>query len=176
MLGKSWTALFFQWFVVPECSKSKLAEAAGAEVGNSREMKNGTPLWGEAHLQVKISKNTSGSDQVWKLRCRKMARCCGGKHICKWKYPKTPQVRTRFGSYDVEKWHAAVARSTFARENAQNTSGSEQFFKFRSRKIARCCGAKHICKSKREKIHGHGPLFELPMLKSGTPLWGEAHL
>ena len=31
-----------------------------------------------------------------------------------------------------EKWHAAVARSTFAIQNVQNTSGSEQFWKFGS--------------------------------------------
>ena len=47
-----------------------------------------------------------------------------------------------------EKWHAAVARSTFAGENGQNTSGLEQFVKFRCPKMARRCGAKHVCKSK----------------------------
>ena len=29
-----------------------------------------------------------------------------------------------------EKWHAAVARSTFSSENVQNTSGAEHFWKF----------------------------------------------
>ena len=34
---------------------------------------------------------------------------------------KTHQGRTTFGSWDVEKWHATVARSAFASQNVQNT-------------------------------------------------------
>ena len=33
---------------------------------------------------------------------------------------KTPRLRSTFGSGDVEKWHAAVARSTFASQNVKN--------------------------------------------------------
>ena len=106
--------------------------------------KNGTRLWREAHLQVKMQ--------------------------------KTPQSRTYFGSSDVQKWHAAVARSTFASENVQNTSWSDHFLKFRCRKMARGCGAKHICKSKCGKTDGYGPLFGGLMPKNCTPLWREAHL
>ena len=36
------------------CSKSKLGKAAGAEVAVQQSKKNGTPLWREAHLQVKM--------------------------------------------------------------------------------------------------------------------------
>ena len=75
-----------------------------------------TPLWREAHLEVKMC--------------------------------KTLQCRTTFGSCDVEKVHAVVARSTFGGQNAQNTSVSDDFWKFRSRKSARRCGAKHIWKLK----------------------------
>ena len=46
-----------------------------------------TPLWREAHFQVKMY--------------------------------KTPQLRTTFGSCDVEKVHAVVARSTFRSQNVQ---------------------------------------------------------
>ena len=42
-----------------------------------------TPLWREAHFEVKSVKNTSASDHFWKLRCRKSARRCGAKHISK---------------------------------------------------------------------------------------------
>ena len=106
--------------------------------------KNGTRLWREAHLQVKMY--------------------------------KTPHCRSHFGSSDVQKWHAAVARSTFASQNVQNTSLSEPFWKFRCSKMARGCGAKHICKSKCAKHHMFGPLFEVPMFENRTPLWREAHL
>ena len=40
-------------------------------------------------------------------------------------------VRTIFGSSDVEKVHAVVARSTFRSQNVQNTRGSDHFWSFR---------------------------------------------
>ena len=57
---------------------------------------------------------------------------------------KTHQVRTTFGSWDVEKVHAVVARSTFPSQNVQNTSASDHFWKLRCQKSARRCGAKHF--------------------------------
>ena len=106
-------------------------------------MKNCTPLWREAHFQVK-------------------------------RY-KTPQRRTTFGSCDVEKVHAVVARSTFPSQNVQSTSASDDFWKLRCRKSARRCGAKHISKSKCTKHRSFGPLLEVEMSKKCTPLWREAH-
>ena len=75
-----------------------------------------TPLWREAHFQVKMY--------------------------------KTPHVRATFGGSDVEKVHAVVARSTFRSQNVKNTRVSDHFWRFRCRKSARRCGAKHISKSK----------------------------
>ena len=135
-------------------------------------MKNCTPLWCEAHFEVKSVKN-------WRSR-------------------------TTFGSCDVEKVHAVVARSTFPSQNVQNTSASDHFWKLRCRKSARrcgakhtenvqntrgsdhfwksrCpksarrCGAKHISKSKCTKHTILGPLLEVEMSKKCTPLWREAH-
>ena len=107
------------------------------------EMKNCTPLWREAHFQVKRYKTHHG--------------------------------RTTFGSWDVEKVHAVVARSTFRSENVQNTPWSDHFWKLRCRKSARRCGAKHISKSKCTKHTSVGPLLEVEMSKKCTPLWREAH-
>ena len=42
---------------------------------------------------------------------------------------KTPQLRTAFGSWDVEKVHAVVARSTFPSKNAQNTPCTDHFWR-----------------------------------------------
>ena len=42
-----------------------------------------TPLWREAHFEVKMYKTPAVSDHFWKLRCRKSARRCGAKHISK---------------------------------------------------------------------------------------------
>ena len=90
-----------------------------------------TPLWREAHFQVKML--------------------------------KTPGVRTTFGSWDVQKVHAVVARSTFPSQNVQNTLCSDHFWKLRCRKSARRCGAKHISKWKCTKHQGFGPLLEAQM-------------
>ena len=91
------------------------------------------------------------------------------------KMDKTLEERTTFGSWDVEKVHAVVARSTFWSQNVQNTPMSDHFWKFRCRKSARRCGAKHILKSKWTKHTNVGPLLEVPMSKKCTPLWREAH-
>ena len=88
---------------------------------------------------------------------------------------KTHQLRTTFGSWDVEKVHAVVARSTFPSQNAQSTPGSDHFWQLRCRKSARRCGAKHIWKSKCTKHTSFGPLLEVEMSKKCTPLWREAH-
>ena len=88
---------------------------------------------------------------------------------------KTHHGRTTFGSWDVEKVHAVVARSIFRSQNVQNTRGSDHFWKSRCWKSARRCGAKHILKSKVLKTGGLGPLLEVEMSKKCTPLWREAH-
>ena len=83
--------------------------------------------------------------------------------------------RTTFGSCDVKKVHAVMARSTFPSQNVQNTSASDHFWKLRCRKSARRCGAKHISKSKCTKHTMYGPFLEVQMSKKCTPLWREAH-
>ena len=55
-----------------------------------------TPLWREAHFEVKMD--------------------------------KTHHARTTFASWDVEKVHGVVARSTFRSEHVQNTRGSDPTF------------------------------------------------
>ena len=85
-------------------------------------------------------------------------------------------VRSTFGSWDVEKARAIVARSTFASQNAKNTTCSEHFWKLRCRKSARRCGEKHIWKWKVLKTVTFGALLEVEMLKNCTTLWREAHL
>ena len=86
---------------------------------------------------------------------------------------KTPQHRSTLGSWDVEKVHGVVARSTFRSQNVKNTRGSDHFWKLRCRKSARRCGAKHISKSKCTKHTRSGPLLEVEMSKKCTPLWSE---
>ena len=94
-VGKSQNTVFFQWFVAPEGRKvGSLKRRVRSQLATG-EMKHCTPLWREAHLEVKSVKN-------WRSR-------------------------STFGSWDVEKVHGVVARSTFSSQNVQNTRGSDHF-------------------------------------------------
>ena len=67
-------------------SKSRLAKAAGAESPAQMRMKNCTPLWREAHFQVKMiqnAQNIPGSDHFWKLGCGKWHAAVARKNIFK---------------------------------------------------------------------------------------------
>ena len=57
-----------------------------------------------------------------------------------------------------------------------NTPTTDHFWKLWCRKSARCCGAKHISKSKCRKHTMLGPLLEVDMSKNRTLWWREAHL
>ena len=115
-VGKSRKTVFFQWFGAPEGRKVGALKRRVRSQLARWEMKNCTPLWREAHFQVKMYKT----------------------HHC----------RTTFGSCNVEKVYAVVARSTFPSQNVQSTPGADHFWQLRCRKSARRCGAKHISKSK----------------------------
>ena len=73
------------------------------------------------------------------------------------------------GQMRDEKLHAVVARSTFRRQNVQNTPFSDRFWKLRCRESAHRCGVKHISKSKCTKHTRFGPLLEVEMSKKCTP-------
>ena len=60
---------------------------------------------------------------------------------------KTHQGRTTFGSWDVEKVHAVVARSTFRSQNARNTTCLRHFWRFRCRFAWQAQGIVHLVKS-----------------------------
>ena len=90
---------------------------------------------------------------------------------------KTPHVRNTFGSWDVEKVHAVVARSTCRSQNVQNTPCSDHFWKLML-KSARSCGAKQISKSKCTKHHMPGPLLDVQMSLrvAGARDWGHCSI
>ena len=71
---------------------------------------------------------------------------------------KTRQRRTRkFWKLRCQQLCAAVARSTSAGQNVQSTPSPDRFLKLGCGKMARRCGAKHICKAKckKMKVAGH---------------------
>ena len=157
-----------------------------------------TPLWREAHFQVKMYKThhgrtTFGSCDVEKVHAV-VARSTFPSQNVQTHHSRTTfgssdlekvhavvaqstfPSRTTFGSSDLEKVHAVVVRSTFSSQNVQNTPWSDHFWKLRCRKSARRCGAKHISKSKCTKHTILGPLLEVQISKKCTPSWREAHL
>ena len=176
-VGKSRTTVFFQWFVAEGRKVGSLKRRVRSQLARW-EMKNCMPLVARSTLASQNVQHTWCSDHFSKLRCRKSARRCGAKHICKskctkhlvlgpllevemskkctplWreahfqvKMYKTPQHRTTFGSYDVEKVHAVVARSTFPKENVQNTPCTDHFWTFRCRFAWQAQGIVHLVKS-----------------------------
>ena len=60
---------------------------------------------------------------------------------------KAHHGRTTFGSCDVEKVHAVVARSTFPSQNVQNTPCTDHFWRFRSRFAWQAQGIVDLVKS-----------------------------
>ena len=143
-VGKSWNTVFFQWFVAQEGRKvGSLKRRVRSQLATGA-MKNCTPLWREAHFQVKRYqapqvRTTFGSWDVEKVRAVVARSTFPSQNVTNhtmvgpllevamskkctplWreahfevKMYKTPQLRTTFGSWDVEKVHAVVARSTF---------------------------------------------------------------
>ena len=173
-VGKSRNSCVFPMIWGSGGSKSRLAKAAGAEpAGQMRDeqlhavvarstfpsqnvrcgpllavkmSKKCTQLWREAHLQVKMRKKYIRCGPLLAVDMSKKCTPLWREAHLEVKMHKTHQVRTTFGSSDVEKVHTVVARSTFRSENVQNTTCSRHFWKFQCGKSARRCGAKHMSK------------------------------
>ena len=176
-VGKSRNTVFFQWFGAPE----------GRKVSSlKRRVHSRTIFW---ELRCRKSTHRCGAKHISKSKCTKhtivgplleveMSKKCTPlwrEARFEIKVCKKHHSRTTFGSWDVEKVHAVVARSTFRSENVQNTTCSRHFWKFRCGKSAHRCGAKHISKWKCTKHYMFAPLLEDQMSKKCTPLWHEAH-
>ena len=122
-----------------------------------------TPLWREAHWKLRCRKSARrcGAKHISKWKCTKhtMLRPLLEVEMSKqctplWreaqfevKMYKAHHVRTAFGSWDVEKVHAVVARSTFPSQNVQNTPCTDHFWRFRSRFAWQAQGTVDLVKS-----------------------------
>ena len=117
-------------------STSRLAKAASAEpCGQMRDAKL------HAAVAQKCAKHISKSKCTKHLSFRALVEAAMSKKCTPlWreahfevKTYKTHYVRTTFGSWDVEKVHALVARSTFRSQNVKSTTCSDHFWMFRCR-------------------------------------------
>ena len=86
-----------------------------------------TPLWREAHFEVKMYKTphvraTFGGSDVEKVHAVVARSTFRSQNV---------QNTTCSGGSGVEKVHAVMARSTFRSQNVKNTWGSDHFWRFR---------------------------------------------
>ena len=87
-------------------------------------------------LYVTVAKSTFGSENVkqtegpgalFEVEMSKNCTPLWRKAHLEVKMYKTPHSESTFGSSDVEKLHAAVAKSTFGSQNAQNMTCLDHF-------------------------------------------------
>ena len=111
-------------------SKSRLAKAAGAEPSGQMRWKIAR-LCGAKHIsKSKRTKHTRSAPLLEVEMSKKRTPLWREAHFEVNMY-KTHQARTTFGSCDVEKMHAVVARSKFRSQNVQNTPHTDHFWRFR---------------------------------------------
>ena len=127
-------------------------------------MKNCTPLWREAHFQVKIYKTPHVRTTFEVPMLKKCTPLWREAHF-QVKMYKTHHVRTTFWSQDVKYLHAISARSTFQSQNVKRLTVSDHFLKSGCGKFARRCSEKHISTSKCAKHLRFETLLEVPMSK-----------
>ena len=154
-VGRSRNTIFLHWFEAPE----------GRNVGSLKrrlrshlarwEMRNWTPLWREAHFEVKMYKTHQVRTTFGSCDVGKSARRCGVKHISKSKCAKHtmlgPLCKLR-----CRKVYAIVAPSKFRSQNVQNTTCSRHFWTFRCRFVWQAQGIVHLLKvSKKVRVLWH---------------------
>ena len=116
----------FQWLVAAEGRKvGSLKRRVRSHLGRW-EMKNCTPLWREAHLQVKKLK-TSHVRRLLEVEMSKKRTLLWREAHFQVKMYKAHQLWNTFWSWHVGKVRAVLARSTFRSQNVQSTSVSDRF-------------------------------------------------
>ena len=144
-VGKSRNTVFFQWFVAPE----------GRKVGSLKRRVRSWPdeRWkiarrcGAKHIsKSKCTKHTSSGPLLEVAMSRKCTLLRGDAHF-EVKMHKAHHARNTFGSWDVQKVHAVVARSTFRSQNVESTTCSRYFWTFRCRFAWQAQGIVHLANS-----------------------------
>ena len=87
-----------------------------------------TPFCGAKYIWKSKVLKIGGLGALLEVKMSKKCTAVGRKVHFEVKMLKTPGVRTTFGSSNVEKVYAVVARRTFKSKNLQNTRGSDHFY------------------------------------------------
>ena len=174
-VGKSRNTVFSQWFGAPEGRKvGSLKRRVRSQLARW-EMKSCTPLWREAHFQVKMYKTpqrrtTLGSCDVEKVHAVVARSTFGSQNV-----KKKKRGSDHFWKLRCRKSARRCGAKHISKSKCAKHTSSGPLWQLRCRKSARRCGAKHISKSKCTKHTILGPLLEVEMLKKCTPLWREGH-
>ena len=111
-VGKSRFTMFFQWFVAPEGQKVGSLKRRPRSHLARWEMKSCTPHCGAKHVSKSKVLKTDGLRPLLEIEMLKKCALFCRERISKSNVQDTA-TSDRFGSWDVEKVHAVVARSTF---------------------------------------------------------------
>ena len=149
-------------------SKSRLAKAAGAEpCGHMRDEKLhaivASSTFPSQNVQSTPTSDNFGSTPLWHEA-----------HFQAKMY-KTHQGRSTFGSWDVEKVRAIVARSTFPSKMYKTHQGRSTFGSWDVEKVRAVVARSTFPNQKVHKNTRVGALLEVEMSKKCAPLWHEAH-
>ena len=116
-------------------------------------MKNCTPLWREAHFEVKM---LSRHHRFGPLLEVEMSKKCT-PFVARSTFPSQNVQNTLFSDHcwklRCRKSRCGAKHISNSKCTVQNTPGSDHFWKLRCRKSAHRCGAKHISKVKMYKAH-----------------------
>ena len=105
-----------------------------------------TPLWREHIWKSKCTKHLIFGRLLEVEMSKKCTPLWREKHL-KFKMHKTREFRHTFGSWDLEKIHAVVVRSTFRSQKYKNFRGTRHFWAFRCRFVWQAQGIVHLVKS-----------------------------
>ena len=185
-------------------SKSRLAKAAGAEPAGQMRDERLHAVVARSTFPSQNVQNTTASDHFWKLRCRKSARRCGGKHILKSKCTKNTPCSDHFWKLRCPKtlWREVILMSKCTKHTRSGPLLAvamskkctplwrEAHFEVKRYKAHHCRTTFGSCDV--EKVHAvvvrstlpsqnvqNTPLsdhfWKLRCRKSERPLWREAH-
>ena len=144
MLEKSRNAVFFQWFVCRGTRKIALLKRRAWSHAVRGEIKNCTPLWREAHFQVKRCKTRHLRSVLWSSDAQKL-------HVAVVRstfWTKHVSFGARFEVMMRKNCTLPWREAHFEVKMFKNLTLSDHFGNFGCRKIARRCGEKHIYKSR----------------------------
>ena len=137
-------------------SKSRLVKAAGAQSCGQRRNQKLHAAVARSTFSSENVQNMSGSEHFLKLRCWKIARRCGDKHILKWKCTKHVSFGAPFEVQMLKNCTPLWREVYFEVKMLKDWHSQTTFWSS-------------------DVVELHAALFEVPMSKKCTPLWREVH-